>query len=61
LARAGSVAKLLRQTGVPANLIETIGMGESTMPMQTGDDVSEPLNRCVGILVSVDDPTNGTR
>jgi outer membrane protein OmpA-like peptidoglycan-associated protein len=61
LARAGSVASLLRQTGVPAGLIQTIGMGESTMPMQTDDGISEPLNRCVGILVSVDDSTTGTR
>ena len=55
LARAGSVANLLRRAGVPANLIETVGMGEARMPMPTTDDVSEPLNRCVGILVSVNE------
>jgi len=54
-ARAGSVANLLRRTGVPGNLIETESMGETKMPMQTGDGVSEPLNRCVGILVSVNE------
>jgi outer membrane protein OmpA-like peptidoglycan-associated protein len=55
LARAGSVANLLRRAGVPDNLIETVGMGEARMPMPTTDDVSEPLNRCVGILVSVNE------
>ena len=55
LARAGSVANLLRRAGVPSNLIETIGMGEAKMPMPTTDGVSEPLNRCVGILVSVNE------
>jgi len=55
LARAGSVANLLRRTGVPGNLIETVGMGETKMPMPTNDSVLEPLNRCVGILVSVNE------
>jgi outer membrane protein OmpA-like peptidoglycan-associated protein len=55
LARAGSVASLLRRAGVPDKLIETVGMGESKMPMPTTDGVSEPLNRCVGILVSVNE------
>jgi outer membrane protein OmpA-like peptidoglycan-associated protein len=55
LARAGSVANLLRRAGVPGNLIETVGMGETKMPMPTNDGVSEPLNRCVGILVSVNE------
>ncbi|WP_192499278.1 OmpA family protein [Skermanella pratensis] len=55
LARAGSVASLLEQAGVPAGLIETVGMGETRMPMPTSDGISEPLNRCVGILVAVDD------
>ena len=55
LARAGSVADLLRRSGVPDKLIETVGMGEAKMPMPTTDDVSEPLNRCVGILVSVNE------
>jgi outer membrane protein OmpA-like peptidoglycan-associated protein len=55
LARAGSVANLLRRSGVPGKLIETVGMGEVKMPMPTTDDVSEPLNRCVGILVSVNE------
>jgi outer membrane protein OmpA-like peptidoglycan-associated protein len=55
LARAGSVANLLRRAGVPEDLIETVGMGEARMPMPTTDDVSEPLNRCVGILVSVNE------
>jgi outer membrane protein OmpA-like peptidoglycan-associated protein len=54
-ARAGSVANLMRRAGVPDNLIETVGMGEAKMPMPTTDDVSEPLNRCVGILVSVNE------
>jgi outer membrane protein OmpA-like peptidoglycan-associated protein len=55
LARAGSVANMLRRAGVPGNLIETVGMGETRMPMPTTDGVSEPLNRCVGILVSVNE------
>jgi outer membrane protein OmpA-like peptidoglycan-associated protein len=55
LARAGSVASLLERAGVPADLIETVGMGEAKMPMPTDDGISEPLNRCVGILVSVDE------
>jgi outer membrane protein OmpA-like peptidoglycan-associated protein len=55
LARAGSVANLLRRAGVSENLIEMVGMGESRMPMPTTDGVSEPLNRCVGILVSVNE------
>jgi outer membrane protein OmpA-like peptidoglycan-associated protein len=55
LARAGSVATLLERAGVPAGLIETVGMGEAKMPMPTTDGVSEPLNRCVGILVSVNE------
>jgi outer membrane protein OmpA-like peptidoglycan-associated protein len=55
LARAGSVANLLRRSGVPGKLIETVGMGEAKMPMPTTDGVSEPLNRCVGILVSVNE------
>lgn len=55
LARAGSVASLLEKAGVPGGLIETVGMGETKMPMPTSDGVSEPLNRCVGILVAVDD------
>jgi outer membrane protein OmpA-like peptidoglycan-associated protein len=55
LARAGSVANLLQRSGVPGNLIETVGMGETRMPMPTNDSVSEPLNRCVGILVSVNE------
>ncbi|UEM22128.1 OmpA family protein [Skermanella mucosa] len=54
LARAGSVASLLERAGVPADLIETVGMGETKMPMPTSDGISEPLNRCVGILVAVD-------
>ncbi|UEM06554.1 OmpA family protein [Skermanella rosea] len=55
LARAGSVARLLEQAGVPGGLIETVGMGETKVPMPTSDGISEPLNRCVGILVAVDD------
>jgi outer membrane protein OmpA-like peptidoglycan-associated protein len=55
LARAESVANLLQRSGVPGNLIETAGMGETRMPMPTNDSVSEPLNRCVGILVSVNE------
>jgi len=47
--RAASVAELLVAAGVPAEIIEIQGMGESVLPEPTGDGIREPLNRCVAI------------
>ena len=47
--RATSVAELLIAAGVPADIIEIQGMGDSALPEPTGKGVREPLNRCVSI------------
>lgn len=47
--RAASVAELLVAAGVPADIIEIQGMGDSALPEPTGDGIREPLNRCVSI------------
>ncbi len=49
LERASSVAELLVAAGVPAEIVEVKGMGESALPEPTGTGVREPLNRCVAI------------
>jgi outer membrane protein OmpA-like peptidoglycan-associated protein len=49
-ARAGVVAEFLVAAGLPADLIEATPMGETDLPIATGDGVSEPLNRCVSIV-----------
>lgn len=49
LERASSVAELLVAAGVPAEIVEVEGMGESPLPEPTGTGVREPLNRCVAI------------
>ena len=47
--RASNVAELLMQHGITAPMsIE--GKGEKGAPYKIPDDVSEPLNRCVGII-----------
>lgn len=52
-ARAEAVASVFVQSGLSRRVIEVVGMGEThyMLPISTGDGVSEPLNRCVGILV----------
>lgn len=52
-ARAEAVADIFVQSGLSRRVIEVVGMGEThyMLPISTGDGVSEPLNRCVGILV----------
>jgi outer membrane protein OmpA-like peptidoglycan-associated protein len=53
LMRAGSIAELLREVGVPDERIEIVGAGEDGIPEPTGDGISEPLNRCAGVFVTV--------
>jgi outer membrane protein OmpA-like peptidoglycan-associated protein len=53
LMRAGSIAELLHEVGVPSERIEIVGAGEDSIPEPTGDGVSEPLNRCAGVFVTV--------
>jgi outer membrane protein OmpA-like peptidoglycan-associated protein len=53
LMRAGSIARLLQEVGVPGERIEIVGAGEDGIPEPTGDGVSEPLNRCAGVFVTV--------
>ena len=48
-ARADSVAQMLRKAGINVPLIVE-GKGEEGGPHQIPDGVSEPLNRCVGII-----------
>ena len=48
-ARAANVARLLKQHGVHVPLVVE-GKGEGGGPYSTPDGVSEPLNRCVGII-----------
>ena len=51
LRRAREVGKLLAQSGLPADRIEAIGRGERELAVPTADEVDEPLNRRVEILV----------
>ena len=48
--RARAVADFLVASGVPADLIEMDGMGETGAPVSTDDGVAEPLNRSVAII-----------
>lgn len=54
-ARAQAVADLFVEAGLPRDRIEIAPMGEtaSVLPIPTGDGVSEPLNRCVGIFATL--------
>lgn len=54
-ARAEAVADLFVEAGLPRDRIEIAPMGEtaSVLPIPTGDGVSEPLNRCVGIFATL--------
>lgn len=47
--RADNVARLLSQQGVAVPLVIE-GKGEKGAPYKIADNVSEPLNRCVGII-----------
>jgi outer membrane protein OmpA-like peptidoglycan-associated protein len=49
-ARAEAVADFLVEAGLPRELIQVAGMGETGAPVPTADGVAEPLNRCVGIM-----------
>lgn len=48
-ARADSVAAIIKAAGLDIPLVVE-GRGEGAGPYQTPDGVSEPLNRCVGII-----------
>ncbi len=51
LRRANSVKDALVREGVPATAIAVIGRGEQGLLVQTGDNVREPQNRRVEIVV----------
>ena len=61
LRRAGSVAELLSRAGVPLDRVEIAGFGERNLPEPTADNMSEPLNRCVEILVFMAEPQQTPR
>jgi outer membrane protein OmpA-like peptidoglycan-associated protein len=50
IARAATVAELLASSGIPRDLIDTSGSGESALPVATADGTPEPLNRSVSIV-----------
>lgn len=51
LARATEVRAALVQEGLPVANARVTGRGERELRVQTGDDVSEPLNRRVEVIV----------
>jgi len=51
LRRANAVKDALVRDGVPAQAISVIGMGEKGLLVQTGDNVREPQNRRVEIVI----------
>jgi OmpA family protein len=51
LRRANAVKNELVRQGVPADAIAVIGKGESQLLVQTGDNVREPQNRRVEIVI----------
>ena len=54
--RADNVASLLAEQGITVPLVIE-GKGETGAPYYVGDNISEPLNRCVGIIaVTKTDP-----
>ncbi len=56
LQRAQSIGELLSSVGVSSKIIELEGNGEDGAPEPTGDQVSEPLNRCAGIFAMAELP-----
>ncbi len=48
--RAESVAQALMAAGVAGAMVEIVAQGEAALPEPTGDEVAEPLNRCVAIV-----------
>ena len=54
--RAETVANELIRRGVPATDIATLGRGEEELLVATADEVSEPRNRRVEILIAVPQP-----
>jgi outer membrane protein OmpA-like peptidoglycan-associated protein len=50
IARAATVAALLASSGIPRDLIDTSGSGETALPVATADGTPEPLNRSVSIV-----------
>ena len=51
LKRAGVVAQLLIDKGAPGARIESVGRGKRELLVKTDDDVDEPRNRRVEIVV----------
>jgi OOP family OmpA-OmpF porin len=51
LRRANTVKDALVQNGVPASVISVVGRGEAGLLVQTGDNVREPQNRRVEIVI----------
>jgi OOP family OmpA-OmpF porin len=51
LRRANTVKDALVQNGVPATAISVVGRGEAGLLVQTGDNVREPQNRRVEIVI----------
>jgi hypothetical protein len=50
--RARAVTSALVGAGVPATAINAGGTGESSLPVQTGDNVNEQRNRSVDITIA---------
>jgi hypothetical protein len=50
--RAQVVTDALVAAGVPATAINSTGTGESSLPVQTGDNVNEQRNRSVDITIA---------
>jgi len=51
LQRAIAVAALLSAEGIPPEALEITSHGEANLLVPTGDNVSEPRNRCVEVTV----------